>query len=282
MMSNNAEARETPALFRAGDIGVSSEWRDISYDWPPVLTAAGVSIYSYLRDTYDHQRSLRPFILNPDGPTKTLIQQMLGYRTSWAIQGPEYLLSTVGLLHIEVGYGPSPDPERPKRTRVAYYVVGRLDHPVLDWSMVDRLLDALMIALAEPEIDHVPAERQRKAQAALRSLAQAGMFQNIDPEDLFYLYGAWPALLPTLVEDERWIALFAHLHGTDAVSRYRKQARAWVEYAQRTAARLMQENRAIGDQLLAAQRRGPRGGGSPNESLPPQSGPTPETPGAFS
>ena len=282
MMSNNAEARETPALFRAGDIGVSSEWRDISYDWPPVLTAAGVSIYSYLRDTYDHQRSLRPFILNPDGPTKTLIQQMLGYRTSWAIQGPEYLLSTVGLLHVEVGYGPSPDPERPKRTRVVYYVVGRLDHPVLDWSMVDRLLDALMIALAEPEIDHVPAERQRKAQAALRSLAQAGMFQNIDPEDLFYPYGAWPALLPTLVEDERWIALFAHLHGADAVSGYRKQARAWVEYAQRTAARLMQENRAIGDQLLAAQRRGPRGGGSPNESLPPRSGPTTETPGAFS
>ncbi|MDP9316885.1 MAG: hypothetical protein M3R24_39530 [Chloroflexota bacterium] len=282
MTSNSAEVRGMPALFRAGDIGVSSEWRDISYDWPPVLTAAGVSIYSYLRDTYDHQRSLRPFILNPDGPTKTLIQQLLGYRTSWAIQGPEYLLSTVGLLHVEVGYGQSLDPERPKRTRVAYYVVGRLDHPVLDWSMLDRLLDALIIALDEPENDQVPAERQRKAKAALRSLAQAGMFQNIDPEDLFYPYGAWPGLLPTLVEDERWVTLFAHLHGVDTVSTYRRQARAWVEYVQRTAARLMQENRAIGDQLLAAQRRGPRGGGSPTENMTQPPGPAIESPGAFS
>ncbi len=282
MTSRRAGPTASPALFRAGDIGVSSEWRDISYDWPPVLTAAGVSIYSYLRDTYDHQRSLRPFILNPDGPTKALVQQMLGYRTSWAIQGPEYLLSTVGLLHVEVGYGPSLDPERPRRTRVAYYVVGRLDHPVLDWSMLDRLLDALMLALAGPEIDDVPVDQQRKAQAALRSLAQAGMLQNIDPEDLFYPYGAWPALLPTLIQDERWVALFTHLHGSEAVPQYRKQARAWVEYSQRTTARLVQENRDIGEQLLAAQRRGPRGGGSPTGGLAQQYGPTAETSEAFS
>jgi len=275
-----ANTRAQPALFRAGDIGVSSEWRDISYDWPPILTAAGVSIYSYLRDTYDHQRSLRPFILNPDGPTKTLIQQMLGYRTSWAIQGPEYLLSTVGLLHVEVGYGPSLDPERPKRTRVAYYVVGRLDHPVLDWSMLDRVLDALMPALDTTPSEPGGAEGQRKALAALRSLAQAGMLQDTDPEALLYPYGAWPTLLPTLVDDARWIALFTHLHGTDAVVRYRRQARAWVEYVQRAAARLMEENRAIGDHLLAAQRRGPHGGGSPPDSLPQLSRSPGEGPGA--
>ena len=213
MTNPTAATTSLPALFRAGDIGVSSEWRDISYDWPPLLTAAGVSIYSYLRDTYDHQRSLRPFILNPDGPTKTRIQQMLGYRTSWAIQGPEYLLSTVGLLHVEVGYGPSLDPERPKRTRVAYYVVGRLDHPVLDWSMLDRVLDALMPALDNAPGEHGAAERQRKAQAALRSLAQAGMLQDTDPDDLLYPYGAWPTLLPTLIDDARWIALFTQIHG---------------------------------------------------------------------
>lgn len=268
MTNPNADTTSLPALFRAGDIGVSSEWRDISYDWPPILTAAGVSIYSYLRDTYDHQRSLRPFLLNPDGPTKTRIQQMLGYRTSWAIQGPEYLLSTVGLLHVEVGYGPSLDPERPKRTRVAYYVVGRLDHPVLDWSMLDRVLDALMPALDNAPGEKSNAEQQRKAQAALRSLAQAGMLQDTDPEDVLYPYGAWPALLPTLVDDARWIALFTQLHGADTVVRYRRQARAWVEYVQRAAARLMEENRAIADHLLAAQRRGPHGRGSPPDTSP--------------
>ena len=268
MTNPTAATTSLPALFRAGDIGVSSEWRDISYDWPPLLTAAGVSIYSYLRDTYDHQRSLRPFILNPDGPTKTRIQQMLGYRTSWAIQGPEYLLSTVGLLHVEVGYGPSLDPERPKRTRVAYYVVGRLDHPVLDWSMLDRVLDALMPALDNAPGEHGAAERQRKAQAALRSLAQAGMLQDTDPDDLLYPYGAWPTLLPTLTDDARWIALFTQIHGVDAVVRYRRHARAWVEYVQRAAARLTEENRAIGDHLLAAQRRGPHGGGSPPDTVP--------------
>ena len=207
-----------PALFRAGDIGVASEWRDIAYDWPAVLTAAGVSIYSYLRDTYDHQRSLRPFILNPDGPSKTLVQQMLGYRTSWAIQGPEYLLATVGLLHVETGYGASSDPERPRHTRVAYYVVGRLDHPVLDWPTLSRVLEALMPALGPADDDARATDGlQRKARAALRSLSQAGMFQNVDPEDLLYPYGAWPTLLPTLVQDERWSALFAHLHGERAV-----------------------------------------------------------------
>src|SRR3712207_5075652 len=153
MTSNTAESRALPALFRAGDIGVSSEWRDITYDWAPLLTADGVFIYSYLRDMFDNQRVLRPFILDPDGPTKQRIQRVLGRRTSWAIRGPEYLLETVGLLHIEVQYGASIDVERPRHTAAAYYVVGRLDHPVLDWSMLERILDALMPALESPFAD---------------------------------------------------------------------------------------------------------------------------------
>src|SRR5688500_1245925 len=105
MTSSSAEVRALPALFRAGDIGVSSEWRDISYDWSPILTAVGVFIYSYLRDTYEHQRNLRPFLLTPEGPTMKSIQQKLGLRSPYAMQGPVYLLCTVGLLHVEVGYG---------------------------------------------------------------------------------------------------------------------------------------------------------------------------------
>lgn len=250
-----------PALFRAGDIGVSSEWRDITYDWAPILTADGVFIYSYLRDMFDNQRMLRPFILDPDGPTKQRIQRILGRRTGWAIQGPEYLLATVGLVHVEVQYGSSGDLDRPYHTAATYYVVGRLDHPVLDWTMLERVLDALMVALEPPSADPSVASRQKDAQAALRSLGQAGMLQNIDPEDLFDPDGAWPSLLPSLIQDQRWIELFVRLHGVEALQPYRQQARAWVEWAQRRATRLMQENRAIGDQLLAAQRRGPRGGG---------------------
>lgn len=251
-----------PALFRAGDIGVSSEWRDITYDWAPILTADGVFIYSYLRDMFDNQRMLRPFILDPDGPTKQRIQRILGRRTGWAIQGPEYLLATVGLVHVEVQYSSSGDLDRPHHTATTYYVVGRLDHPVLDWTMLERVLNALMVALEPLSVDPLVASRQKDAQAALRSLGQAGMLQNIDPEDLFDPDGAWPSLLPTLIGDQRWIDLFVQLHGTDALQPYRQQARAWVEWAQRRAARLMQENRAIGNQLLAAQRRGPRGGGN--------------------
>lgn len=259
-----------PALFRAGDIGVSSEWRDITYDWAPTLTADGVFIYSYLRDMFDNQRMLRPFILDPDGPTKQRIQRILGRRTGWAIQGPEYLLATVGLVHVEVQYGSSGDLDRPYHTAATYYVVGRLDHPVLDWTMLERVLNALMVALEPPSTDPVVASRQKDAQAALRSLGQAGMLQNIDPEDLFDPDGAWPSLLPNLIQDQRWIELFVRLHGVEALAPYRQQARAWIEWAQRRAARLMQENRAIGEQLLAAQRRGPRGGG--HNGTPPNPG----------
>src|SRR5690349_4202807 len=111
-----------PALFRAGDIGVAAEWRDLTYDWTPLLTPLGVSMYAHCRDTYDQQRALFPFLLSPQGPTKQAMQRRLGLRTGFALQGPEYLLATVGLLHVEVGnYGASADPERPNHTRVAYY-----------------------------------------------------------------------------------------------------------------------------------------------------------------
>lgn len=250
-----------PGLFRTGDIGVSAEWRDISYDWLPVLTKHGVAVYSYLRDTYDHQRNLRPFLINPVGPTKQKMQTLLGLETDFALVGPEFLLTTVGLVHVEVDYGPSTDPDRPNRTHVSYYTVGRLDHPVLDWPMLERVLNAVHVAVEPVSSNKSPAHR--KAEAALRSLGNSGFLQHCDPADLFYEYGAWPSLLPTLIHDDRWVALYTHLHGAEAVVHYRKQARAWIAYAQRIAARLMDENRAIGDMLLAAQRRGPQGGGSP-------------------
>lgn len=258
-----------PALFRTGDIGVAAEWRDLSYDWTPLLTPVGVSMYEQCRDTYDQQRVLFPFLLSPQGPTKQAMQRRLGLRTGFALEGPEYLLATVGLLHVEVGsYGPSADPERPNHTRVAYYAVGRLDHPTLDWPMLDRLLSSVHLALAPGGTDDSAARQQKKAMAALRSLGQAGFLQLCDPEDLFYPLGAWPYLLPTLIADPRWEALFTHLHGAVAMQRYRQQGRAWVEYAQRIAERLRIENDAIRDQVLAAQRRGPRGGTPSSSSTP--------------
>jgi hypothetical protein len=277
---SSSDTYGVPMLFRAGDIGVSSEWRDITYDWAPVLTADGVFIYSYLRDMFDNQRILRPFILDPDGPTKQRIQRVLGRKSAYAIQGPEYLLETVGLLHVEISRGASSDPDRPWHTTTAYYVVGRLDHPVLDWSMLERVLDALMIVLDPPLHDSCNAEQQKKAQAALRSLAQAGMFQDVNPVDLFDPDGAWPSLLPTLIQDERWTSLFVHLHSVEASITYRQQARAWVEWTQRRAARVMQENAAIRDQILAAQRKGPRGGnsgGSNSITIPQQNSPHAKT-----
>lgn len=258
-----------PAVFRAGDIGVASEWRDLSYDWTPILTPMGVSMYEHCRDTYDQQRALYPFLLSPQGPTKQAMQRKLGLRTGFALQGPEYLLATVGLLHVEVGaYGPSYNPERPNHTRIAYYVVGRLDHPTLDWPMLDRLLQALYLAAEPRNGNEELATQQKKAEAALRSLGQAGFLQMCDPDDLFYPLGAWPHLLPTLLADERWEALFSLLHGTTAVQQYRQHGRAWVEYAQRLARRLRQENDAIRDQVIAAQRNGSRGGASFPPSTP--------------
>jgi hypothetical protein len=258
----NQPARASlPGLFRAGDIGVSSEWRDITYDWAPLLTADGVFIYSYLRDMFDNQRILRPFLLDPDGPAKQRLQRVLGHKTGYALRGPEYLLETVGLLYIEVRYGASLDAERPRHTAAAYYAVGRLDHPALDWCVLERVLDALMPALEPSAADKETATRQKDAQAALGSLGLRGMLQNVDPEHLFEPDGAWPGLLPTLIMDERWTRLFSALHGADAVQSYRWQARAWVEWANRRAMSAMQANDANRDQLLAAQRRGQRSGG---------------------
>lgn len=253
-----------PGLYRSGDIGVSSEWRDLTLDWTPLLTSMGVSIYTYLRDLYDQQRALFPF-LNPVGPLKQKIQQVQGKETDWALRGPEYLLAAIGLVQVEAGYGPSQDPDNPQRTRVAYYSIGRLTHPVLDWSMLERVLDSVMIAL-DPPTAH-DRDVHKKASAALQSLKQAGFLQNCLPDRLFNEFGAWPRLLPTLIADQRWIQLFTSLHGDEAAREYRQQARAWVEYAERTIARLMEQNNQIRELVQEAQRqgqtgRGPRGGGA--------------------
>ncbi len=259
--------RMLPALFRTSDIGVSSEWRDVSYDWSPVLTATGVFVYSYLRDSYDHQRNLRPFLLRPEGPTKKSIQAKLGLKTAFALQGPEYLLATVGLLHVDVVRGAVGDPDRPNATNVAYYSVGRLDHPVLDWRMLDRVLAALTIAFDAPaaESSHI-----KKAEAAVRALGQSGMLQNCDPDDLFYQHGAWPNLLATLIHDDRWVRLFSQLYGPDAVAPYRQQARAWIQAAQRSIARLDAENDRIRAMVLDEQRH-------PLRDLPPVSDSAPSS-----
>jgi hypothetical protein len=55
-----SDATPGPGLHRTGDIGVASDWRDLSYDWTPILTATGVTIYAYLRDTYDQKRKCKP------------------------------------------------------------------------------------------------------------------------------------------------------------------------------------------------------------------------------
>ncbi|MDP9312059.1 MAG: hypothetical protein M3R24_14440 [Chloroflexota bacterium] len=87
--------RHHPTLFRAGDIEVSSEWRDLSYDWWPIVTMAGIGTYTMLRDSYAHQRNLFPFLLEPEGPAKTQIQYMHGYKTGNALRGTEYLLEVI-------------------------------------------------------------------------------------------------------------------------------------------------------------------------------------------
>lgn len=250
-MASDDESR-LPGLFRTGDLGVSAEWRDVSYDWSPVLTMHGVSVYSYLRDTYDADRNRYQFLLHLEGPTKQRIQKLLGLKTAYALDGPEYLLATVGLLHVELRRGTVNDPDRRNTTNVAYYTVGRLDHPVLDWTMLDRILDALVVAFDASSPQHAGV---KKAEAAIRSLGQAGMLQNCDPAHYYYPSGAWPNLLATLIHDERWVQLFSHLHGADAITVYRQQARAWIQACQRRTARLSAENDRIRGLLLKEQRQ---------------------------
>lgn len=167
--------------------------------------------------------------------------------------------SKEGSVHVEVGYGPNPDPDHPQRTRVAYYSIGRLTQPALDWPMLERVLDAVIIALDSPTAhDH---ETHKQATAALHALKQAGFLQACSPDRLFNEFGAWPRLLPRLITDERWHLLFASLHGAEAARRYRQQARAWVEYAERTMARLLEQNNTLRELVQAAQRQGPAGRG---------------------
>ncbi|HEX6293003.1 MAG TPA: DnaA N-terminal domain-containing protein [Herpetosiphonaceae bacterium] len=212
-------------------------------------------MYAYLRDTYEQQRAMFPLLVKPEGPTKQQMQRKLGKRSAWAIQGPEYLLRVTGLADVVVDYGQSSDPAHPQRTRVAYYTIGRLDQPVLNWAMLSHVLDALVIGL-DSSSGHAD---DQKAQSAIQALKQGGFLQEGEPGDLFWELGAWPHLLPALINDPRWEAIYSSLHTAGAIRPYREQARRWVEYALQKAARLAHENQAMADMLQAAQRRGPHG-----------------------
>lgn len=243
---SSAPFQLTPTLLRVGDIGVATEWRSLVLDWTALLTELGTDIYTYLRDDYDHQRTLWPLLV-PQGPTKRKIQVKLGRKSATSLHGPEYLLAVVGLVTLRYVRGAA-DPEHPNRTHVASYCVGKLDYPQLNWPMLSHVLDALMEAL-DPE-----APQQRQAQHALRSLARSGLFQPCDPGDVFYDFGAWPTLLPRLIADARWETLFAHLHGPAAIASYRAAARAWCGAVARTMERRSARNQIILDTVQGLQR----------------------------
>lgn len=240
-----APAQSVPALLRSGDIGVATEWRSLVLDWAALLTELGTDIYTYLRDDYDQQRTLWPFLV-PQGPTKRKVQTKLGRKSAVSLYGPEYLLEVVGLVAISYRRG-AHDPEHPNRTHVAYYSVGKLDYPQLDWPMLSQVFDALMDAL-DPA-----APNQRAAQQALRALSRSGLFQPGDPADVFYDFGAWPALLPQVLTDARWEALFSYLHGPAALAPYRAAARAWCAAVARTMQRRAARNQAILDAIQTMQ-----------------------------
>ena len=80
-------AAPIPALMRVGDIGVATEWRSLVLDWTSLLTELGTDIYTYLRDDYDHQRSLWPLLV-PQGPTKRKVQTKLGRKSAISLIGP--------------------------------------------------------------------------------------------------------------------------------------------------------------------------------------------------
>lgn len=234
-----------PILLRTGDIGVATEWRSLVLDWAALLTELGTDIYTYLRDDYDQQRVLWPYLV-PQGPTKRKVQTKLGRKSAVSLHGPEYLLAVVGLVAITYRRGAA-DPEHPNRTHVAYYSVGKLDYPQLDWPMLSHVLDALMNTL-DPA-----AAQQRSAQQALRALSRSGMFQPSDPADVFYDFGAWPALLPQLIADTRWEMLFTYLHGPAALASYRASARSWCAAVARNMQRRSDRNQEILDTIQRMQ-----------------------------
>lgn len=212
-----------------------------AYDWTPLLSATGVFLHTYLRDLAAHQRTLRPFVLTPALPTRAALPALLGLAEPWQVAGLEYLLTSAGLL---------------QGTETDAFTV--LPQPALAWPVLDQVLTALLPALAPEHPDHAAAH------AAVRVLAQAGLVQDTEPAHLFDVDGAWPDLLPLLLDDERWQHVFTHLHGTEACVSYTAHADAWVVDAWRERARRDQAQVELAAYLLAAQRPEEPGGNDPH------------------
>ncbi|HEX6290244.1 MAG TPA: DnaA N-terminal domain-containing protein [Herpetosiphonaceae bacterium] len=194
----------------------------VTLDWTPLVGMTGVFLYAYLTDLAAHQQAQRR---TPTMPSATVLQARLGLPEPWQVVGSLYLLTAAGLL------------QRPPW--VPPHAVPAADPPprVLDWGVLDRVLTALMPALDPTHPEHAIA------QAAVRVLSQGGIVQNAEPAYRFYADGAWPDLVPRLLNDARWTRLFTQLHGTAALRVYRRRVRAWVAQAQRARAQRDQEER---------------------------------------
>ncbi|HEX6288226.1 MAG TPA: DnaA N-terminal domain-containing protein [Herpetosiphonaceae bacterium] len=194
----------------------------MTLDWTPLVGMTGVFLYAYLTDLGAHQQAQRR---TPATPAPAVLQARLGLPEPWQVVGSLYLLTAAGLLQRPPWVPPHAAPAADPAPRV------------LDWDTLDRVLTALMPALDPTHPEHAIG------QAAVRVLSQGGILQNAEPAYRFYADGAWPDLVPRLLNDARWTRLFTQLHGTAALRVYRRRARAWVAQAQRARARQQQAQR---------------------------------------
>lgn len=180
--------------------------------------------------------------------TRATLPALLGLAEPWYLTGLDYLFTSAGLLQVA-----KPD------------TLIHLPQPDLDWPVVDHFLTALMPALDPDHADHAAAH------AAVRVLAQAGFLQAAEPAHLFEIDGAWPDLLPLLLDDDRWQQLFTHLHGAEALVSYCERVHVWVTEARQERARWDQAQAELAAYLLAAE-RGQEPDAGPGSSDPPSDG----------
>ncbi len=194
--------------------------RNLSYDLLPLIGPSGWSLLRALHDHADEQaltyRGTRPI-----APSGEEMQALAGV-------GEASLLVIKELLHIcgclsweEIRGKQEPRPGRelkqPPTRSLVYYL-----HPLTGLTIT--------IPLVQRVIRY--AHRSERAQAYLKA---NGLFRA---QPAFLPTSVWPSLLPHLIEQPDWQALFEQIHGQAKHHQYREAVRRWITTAAQIVATL--------------------------------------------
>ena len=207
--------------------GIALYPRNLSYDLLPLIGPAGWSLLRALHDHADEQ-AIRYRGARPIAPSAAEMEALAGAGEATLLVIKELLRVCGCLSWDDVRGKQEPRPGRrlkqaPTRSLV-YYL-----HPLNGLDITQHLVRSVLSY----------ADRSERAQAYLKA---NGLLR---PKPAYLPTSVWPSLLPWLVEDTAWQALFQRLHGPDAHLRYREQTLRWLEGAAEVVATLEWEQQPL-------------------------------------